>query len=374
MVRVLEWRHPSFYLAYGWPLHLDIEEKFLDVAATNGGAGVHVAVDPGKPDVNGKPLSDRSRREISRVRAVQRAASAAAVESLHALDLSVTRPMLRGFLHRLAFAFEPLNPPSDLVWKTLADLASVAPQHLIAMLPFSIETAIHPPQDEILKDWPKDLPIVGPILMPFDHEGAPLPTHIWSTGMEGLIRTRLAHERLLEVRKEYLRLASHRHLPSQSYFRARLAMRVRSSLKKLPSGPEDSIEWIVGAAAAECSPWWKEKLEWHLLRGDRALEPRGSYASPDDAPKQLFVWYQFDNWLRRGLGGLATHLDRSRAIAATLMAFAGPALYHPPELEKFARNSVERWRTRKAPSAKTLGGGLFLSVAGFAFTSPRQDK
>jgi hypothetical protein len=374
MMEVLGWRHPSFYLAFGWPLYLDIEEKFLDVAPKEAAPGARADADPVTHLRDGTPLKETSRRETARIRSVQRAASAAAVEVLHALAFSVTQPMLRGFLHRIAFSPDPLNPASDLVSQTIEKVAAKAEPGLVAKLPFSVEDALNPPQDVLNMDWPRGAPVVDRIRMPFDHKGKPIPSHIWANGVEALVRTRLAHERLLAVREEFVRLARRRRTPSPDYFQARLDIRTRIALAGQGERGGDVLDTVVGGAAAESSPWWREKLEWHLLRGDNALKPRGSYASPDDAPKQLFIWQQFDHWTRKGLGDLPTHLDRSRAIAATLMVFAGPALYHPPDLEQFTRNIVERWRTCKAPSANALERGLFMSVAGFAFTSPRQAK
>ena len=96
--------------------------------------------------------------------------------------------------------------------------------------------------------------------------------------------------------------------------------------------------------------------------------------SPDDEPRQLLVWHQFDYWLRKACQELPTHLDRSRAIAVTLAVFAGPALYRPPDLEQFARNIVERWRTRKAHRAAEFSRQWRQVESPFAFTSPRQAK
>jgi hypothetical protein len=176
-----------------------------------------------------------------------------------------------------------------------------------------------------------------------------------------ILAVRVAHDRLLQTRKEFLRLRGTKSLPSLRLFRDRLDAASRMTLTAKGRRSGDTLEWMVGRAAAECSPWWRNQLRWYLKGGDKVLEPRGSYLSPDDAPKQLFVWHQFDYWIRVALKDRPSHLDRSRAIAATLAVFAGPGLFRPPDLEQFARNIVERWRVRKASRSEEFARQWFRS-------------
>jgi hypothetical protein len=337
-----------------------IEADYLDSGTLDphGGRGVggESAEVPPPPPL----MSDLSENGAEHCIWVQRRASEHAVETLHHLDFKVARPMLRQFLRCLAFGNDPLGIDYGATAELLEQVTNNTDPTLLEELPFPLPTPPGPGPG-VEKEFGGIPVVVRPILAPdFSMNPKKTAQQIWNREVIRILRVRIAHDRAVRMRKQYLRLAP-RSLTSRAHFEETLSLMTREAINAGVQLDAESTERIVGAAAARSSAWWRDQMRWHLQKCDSVLQPRGSYLSPDEAPKQLFIWHEFDYWLRVALKELPTHFARSRVIAKTLAVLAGPALYHPPDLEQFARNIVERWRTRKASRAPTFAKAFMRS-------------
>ena len=340
-----EYFHPTYFLKDGWP-HIALMETFFQPL-------------PATTDVPADKACGRGGPETWTIHdLVQFSSLHDAAVTLGYLDLPIANDTLRGFLFELTFAPDPLDVSNESITRLLREIRGETPEELLQSLPFAYPG---PPVWPSSGRWNRARHAACRRLV---KTPGSTPEEEWAREVFILIWHQIVHGRLIRIRSEFLKLKSQWFAPSTALYREHLDSVLREDTFLPKKSRTRSAAFTLGRAAARCSNWWLDKLEWDLRRADNRLKPRGSYMSQTRAPKQLFVWHETDYFLREALRRLPTNLDRSRAIAATLAVFAGPSLYFPGSLEQFATNIVERWRTRKSHLSSTFSdkprGLMFL--------------
>jgi hypothetical protein len=306
---------------------------------------------------------DRDDREVGRILQEYESACKDAALDLRTLGFRPSVSMIFGYLAEIVFLPSPISTHGGETNAILEGAAANTTKDVRRHLPFPIP---RPWKERPIRRWSKAAEIrqMKRDRVEIDRAFRKDPELLWSREVRYVIQVRIAHQHAVAFRDRYFRLLRASTLPSAAAWQAEFSKRLGPLTRNRKRLSVELVDHVVGRSAAAVSTRMVESIDWELRETDRLLQPRGSYLSSGGAPQQLRLWPEFDHWLRQALRNLPSEWARSRAIAATLMAFAGDTFNHAGAVDDVARNAVEKWRRRTAHRAAEFDQ-KWLRGAGF---------